>query len=48
MAVPTVFLNGELFGQGRMSVEEILAKIDSSGRRARGREARRQGRRSTC
>ena len=31
MAVPTVFLNGVEFGQGRMSLEEILAKIDSSG-----------------
>lgn len=31
MAVPTVFLNGAEFGQGRMSLEEILAKIDSSG-----------------
>ncbi len=31
MAVPTVFLNGTEFGQGRMSLEEILAKIDSSG-----------------
>ncbi|HEY8539520.1 MAG TPA: alkyl hydroperoxide reductase subunit F [Steroidobacteraceae bacterium] len=30
MAVPTVYLNGELFGQGRMTVEEILAKLDSS------------------
>ncbi|KIF82797.1 alkyl hydroperoxide reductase subunit F [Noviherbaspirillum autotrophicum] len=29
MAVPTVFLNGETFGQGRMSVEEIVAKLDS-------------------
>ena len=29
MAVPTVFLNGEVFGQGRMGVEEILAKIDT-------------------
>jgi NADH-dependent peroxiredoxin subunit F len=28
MAVPTVFLNGENFGQGRMSVEEIIAKLD--------------------
>lgn len=27
MAVPTVYLNGELFGSGRMSIEEILAKI---------------------
>jgi NADH-dependent peroxiredoxin subunit F len=31
MAVPTVFLNGTEFGQGRMSLEEILAKVDSSG-----------------
>jgi alkyl hydroperoxide reductase subunit F len=27
MAVPTVYLNGELFGIGRMAIEEILAKI---------------------
>lgn len=29
MAVPTVFVNGEHFGQGRMTVEEILAKVDT-------------------
>jgi NADH-dependent peroxiredoxin subunit F len=29
MAVPTVYLNGAAFGQGRMTLEEILAKIDS-------------------
>ncbi|PKO94563.1 MAG: alkyl hydroperoxide reductase subunit F [Betaproteobacteria bacterium HGW-Betaproteobacteria-10] len=29
MAVPTVFLNGEAFGQGRMSIEEIMAKLDT-------------------
>ncbi len=29
MAVPTVFLNGEHFGQGRMLLEEILARIDT-------------------
>jgi len=29
MAVPTVFLNGEHFGQGRMTVEEILARLDT-------------------
>jgi alkyl hydroperoxide reductase subunit F len=29
MAVPTVYLNGEQFGQGRMTLEEIIAKIDS-------------------
>ena len=30
MAVPTVYLNGEPFGQGRMTIEEILAKLDSN------------------
>lgn len=30
MAVPTVLLNGQAFGQGRMSVEEIIAKLDTS------------------
>jgi len=30
MAVPTVHLNGQPFGQGRMSVEEILAKLDTN------------------
>ena len=29
MAVPTVYLNGAEFGSGRMTVEEILAKIDT-------------------
>jgi alkyl hydroperoxide reductase subunit F len=29
MGVPTVFLNGTMFGSGRMSLEEIVAKIDS-------------------
>ena len=28
MAVPTVYLNGEVFGQGRMEVEQIVAKLD--------------------
>jgi len=30
MAVPTIFLNGEPFGQGRMELDEIVNKIDSS------------------
>lgn len=30
MAVPTVILNGEAFGSGRMTVEEILAKLGSA------------------
>jgi alkyl hydroperoxide reductase subunit F len=29
MAVPSVYLNGQLFGNGRMLVEEIVAKLDS-------------------
>jgi alkyl hydroperoxide reductase subunit F len=29
MAVPCVYLNGELFGNGRMLIEEILAKMDT-------------------
>ena len=27
--MPTIFLNGETFGAGRMSVEEIIAKLDT-------------------
>ncbi|SCW65834.1 alkyl hydroperoxide reductase subunit F [Paenibacillus tianmuensis] len=30
MAVPSVFLNGEFFGGGRMSIEEILAKLGTA------------------
>ena len=29
MAVPTVYLNGTEFGAGRMSIEEIVAKLDT-------------------
>ena len=29
MAVPMVFLNGEVFGQGRMELEQIVAKLDT-------------------
>jgi alkyl hydroperoxide reductase subunit F len=29
MAVPSVYLNGEPFAQGRMSLEQILAKLDT-------------------
>ena len=38
MAVPMVYLNGEVFGSGRMSVEEIVAKLDVG---AEAREAQR-------
>lgn len=31
MAVPAVFLNGELFTQGRTELKEILAKLDKAG-----------------
>ena len=30
MAVPTIYLNGKLFGQGRMELDEIVNNIDSS------------------
>ena len=30
MSVPAIYLNGQLFGQGRMGLEEILSKLDSS------------------
>lgn len=36
MAVPTVFMNGAPFGQGRMTIEEIVAKLDTG---AAAREA---------
>ena len=30
MAVPMVFLNGQVFGSGRMTVEEVVAKLDTN------------------
>jgi NADH-dependent peroxiredoxin subunit F len=41
MAVPAVFLNGQPFAQGRMSLEQILAKLDT-GAVARQAEALKQ------
>jgi alkyl hydroperoxide reductase subunit F len=38
MAVPTTFLNGEVFGQGRTSVEEILARLDSKAGERKARQ----------
>jgi len=29
MAVPTIFLNGAVFGSGRMEIEEIIGKLDT-------------------
>ncbi|MFT3822187.1 MAG: alkyl hydroperoxide reductase subunit F [Rubrivivax sp.] len=43
MAVPSVFLNGEMFGNGRMELGEILGKIDTG---AAAREAARLGERA--
>ncbi|QRP62363.1 alkyl hydroperoxide reductase subunit F [Rhodanobacter sp. FDAARGOS 1247] len=42
MSVPTVFLNGEVFDQGRMSLEQIVARLDtgSSAREAEKIKAR--------
>ncbi len=31
LAVPTVFLNGELFASGRLEIEEILARLGGAG-----------------
>jgi alkyl hydroperoxide reductase subunit F len=36
MAVPSIFLNGQAFGQGRMSLEQVIAQLDTG---AAGREA---------
>ncbi|MDA8457013.1 alkyl hydroperoxide reductase subunit F [Acidovorax sp. GBBC 3334] len=33
MAVPMVFLNGQVFGSGRMTVEEIVARLDTGSAR---------------
>jgi len=30
MAVPMVYMNGQVFGSGRMSIEEIISKVDTS------------------
>ncbi|MET0594890.1 MAG: alkyl hydroperoxide reductase subunit F [Polyangiaceae bacterium] len=38
MAVPTIYLNGEKFGQGRMELDEILAKIDKGAGARKARE----------
>ncbi len=44
MAVPTVFLNGEVFGSGRMEVSDILARVDTG---AAARDAARLGAKET-
>ena len=43
MAVPATFLNGEMWASGKMSVEEILAKLDSkAGARAAAKLAEKE------
>ena len=39
LAVPTVFRNGELFAQGRMTLEQIVAKLDERRPTARPRRS---------
>ena len=48
MAVPTVFLNGTRFGQGRMTLEEIVRKVDTGAARTRSSEAGGPGAVTTC
>jgi alkyl hydroperoxide reductase subunit F len=38
MGVPAVYLNGEPFGQGRMTIEEILAKLDTGASERQAKE----------
>ncbi|MYN14864.1 alkyl hydroperoxide reductase subunit F [Pusillimonas sp. TS35] len=38
MSVPTMFLNDEVFGQGRAGVEEILSKLDSGASQRKAEE----------
>ncbi len=47
LAVPTVYLNGELFDSGRMSLEQIVAKLDTGAVARQAARHRREGARST-
>ena len=38
MAVPTIYMNGQVFGQGRTGVKEILAKLDSNAGARKAKE----------
>jgi len=38
MAVPTIFLNGNVLDQGRISLEEILAKLDTGSGKQRAQQ----------
>jgi len=49
LAVPAVYLNGEPFGQGRMELAEIVAKLDAgSGARESPARVARKGRPGNC
>ena len=43
MAVPSVYLNGQPFAQGRMTVEEILAKLDTKSEARRAAQLKDKG-----
>src|SRR5690606_30064318 len=43
MSVPTVYLNGELFDQGRMSLEQIVARIDTGAARREAEKIKSKG-----
>ncbi len=43
MGVPTVFLNGERFGQGRMELAEIVAKLDTNDQSKRAEQLNKKG-----
>lgn len=43
LAVPTIYLNGELFGQGRTTIEDLVRKLDEGSARPRGRRAEPEG-----
>ncbi|HYQ43166.1 MAG TPA: alkyl hydroperoxide reductase subunit F [Polyangiaceae bacterium] len=43
LAVPTIYLNGERFGQGRMELEEVLNKVDKSGQERKAQELSKKG-----
>ena len=48
MAVLNVYLNGQPFSQGRISLEEIVAKLDTGAAERKGARAERKKRLMTC
>jgi len=43
MAVPTIYKDGALFGQGRMELDEVLAQVDTRAGEARTQELNEKG-----